>query len=82
MHCTLYTSELYTRHCLTRIRFALVLRKIHFTLDDKLHFCGICIVMTTGSSSKILPRKSVKRRPFCVSYSRIYSPIEYDDYPC
>ena len=32
--------------CLTRIRFVLVLRKIHFTLDDKIHFCGICSVMT------------------------------------
>ena len=32
-------------HCLTKIQFALVLRKIQFTLDDKLHFCGICIVM-------------------------------------
>ena len=34
-----------TVHCLTRIRFVLVLRKIQFTLDDKFHFCGICIVM-------------------------------------
>ena len=32
-------------HCLTRIRFALVLRKMHFILVDKLHFCSICIVM-------------------------------------
>ena len=32
-------------HCLTRIRFALILRKIHFTLGDEFHFCGICIVM-------------------------------------
>ena len=32
-------------HCTDWIRFALVLRKIHFTLDDKFHFCGICIVM-------------------------------------
>ena len=31
--------------CLTRIRFVLVLRKIHFTLDDTIHFCGICILM-------------------------------------
>ena len=53
-HCTLYTSELYTMHCLNKIRFALVLRKIHFTLDDKLHFCGICIVMFLGRSKKIL----------------------------
>ena len=44
-HCTLYSSELYTMHCLTKIRFALVLRNIHLTLDDKLHFWGICIVM-------------------------------------
>ena len=34
-----------TMHFLTRIRFALVLKKVHFTLDDKFHFCGICIVM-------------------------------------
>ena len=25
-------------HCLTRVRFALVLRKIHIALDDKIHF--------------------------------------------
>ena len=40
MPCTLYTSELYTMHCLTRIRFALLLRKIHFTLDDKYTFAA------------------------------------------
>ena len=38
-------SAMNTMHYLTRIRFALVLRKIHFTLDDKVHFCGICNVM-------------------------------------
>ena len=44
--------------CLTRIRFALVLRKIHFTLDDKLHFCGICIVMLNTVSWHSLKRKT------------------------
>ena len=38
-------SAMNTMHYLTRIRFALVLRIIRFTLDDKVHFCGICIVM-------------------------------------
>ena len=33
------------RHSITRNFFALVLRKINITLDDKIHFCGICIVM-------------------------------------
>ena len=27
-------------------QYTLVLLKIHFTLDDKVHFCGICIVMS------------------------------------
>ena len=36
--------------CLTRNRFALVLRKINFTLDDKFHFCAICIVLYDGSN--------------------------------
>ena len=34
-----------TLHCLTRIRFALILLQIHFTLDGKFHFGGIYIVM-------------------------------------
>ena len=38
-------SAMNTMHCLARIRFALVLRRKHFTLDDKVQFCGICIVM-------------------------------------
>ena len=29
----------------TRIQFVFVLRKIHFTLDNKIHFCDICIVV-------------------------------------
>ena len=37
-----------TMQFLTRIRFALVVQKIHFTLDDKFHFRGICIVMVTN----------------------------------
>ena len=40
-------SAMNTMPYLTRIRFALVLRKIPFTLYDKVHFCGICIVMLT-----------------------------------
>ena len=44
LHCA-SQSAMNTTHCLTRIRFALVLRKIHFTLDGKFDFCGICIVM-------------------------------------
>ena len=41
-----------TLHYLTRIRFALVLRKIHFTLDDKVHFCGKCIVTSRNAVLK------------------------------
>ena len=38
-------SAMNTVHFLTRIRFALVLQKTHFTLDDEIYICGICIVM-------------------------------------
>ena len=41
-------------HCLTRIRFALVLRKIHFTLDDELHFFGIRIVLNFQTAKQRL----------------------------
>ena len=41
-----------TMHFLTSIRFALVLPKIHFTLDDILNFCGKCIVMHQFRSSR------------------------------
>ena len=44
LHCA-SQSAMNTVHYLTRIRFSLVLRKTHFTLDDEIHFCGICIVM-------------------------------------
>ena len=64
MHCTLYTSELYTMHCLTRIRFVLVLRKIHFLLDDKLHFCGICIVMKIEPEAKAITLNVLDRKFF------------------
>ena len=37
-------------HCsLTRIWFALVLRKLHNTLDDKIHFCGKWFVSNATS---------------------------------
>ena len=39
-------------HFLTGIRFALFLQKIHLTLDDKFHFCGICIVMIFIGTSR------------------------------
>ena len=65
LHCaSKFTMN--TMPCLTTIRYALVLRKIHFTLDDKFHFCGICIVMNiwtfdvTSVVSSVLLRK--KRR--------------------
>ena len=45
-------SAMNTVHYLTRIRFALVLRKIHFTLDDKVHFCGKCIVTSKNAVLK------------------------------
>ena len=41
----LIQSAMNTMHYLTRIRFPLILRKIHFALDDQVHFRGICIVM-------------------------------------
>ena len=40
-------------HSLTRIQFTLVSRKIHFTLDEKFHLCGICIVMSNDGMAKI-----------------------------
>ena len=46
-------SAMNTMHYLTRIRFALVLPIIHFTLDDKVHFCGICIVMLNETFAQI-----------------------------
>ena len=49
-------SAMNTMHCLTRIWFALVIRKIHFTLDDKFHFCGICI----GVCKRLFPRQLAK----------------------
>ena len=58
-----------TLHFLTRIRFVSVLSKIHFTLDDKLHFCGICIVMVHRVAEPINPSQGpvnqigVKRKP-------------------
>ena len=39
-------SAMNTMHYLTKIRFTLVLHIIHFILVDKVHFCGICIVMS------------------------------------
>ena len=45
-------SAMNTVHYLTRIRFALVLRKIHFTLDGKVHFCGKCIVTSKNAVLK------------------------------
>ena len=43
---TLHHNPWWTRWTgLTRIRFTLVLWKTQFTLDDKFHFCGKCIVM-------------------------------------
>ena len=45
-------SAMNTGHYLTRIRFALVLRKLHFTLDDKVHFCGKCIVTSKNAVLK------------------------------
>ena len=55
-------------HYLVRIRFVLVLRKKHFTLDDKIHFCGICIVMHTKHHFFIfeLTRKHLLRKTFLV----------------
>ena len=44
LHCA-SQSAMNTVHYLTRMRLALVLRKIHFKLDYQFHFCGICIVM-------------------------------------
>ena len=44
LHCA-SQSAMNMVHYLTRIRFALVLQKIHFTLDNKIHFCGICNVV-------------------------------------
>ena len=41
-------SAMNTMHYLTRIRFALVLQIIHITLHVKVHFCGICIVMSSS----------------------------------
>ena len=52
-------------HYLTKIRFALVLRKIHFTLDDKLHFCGICNVMLAHLTSFLL-KKAFNQREMLV----------------
>ena len=46
-------------HCLTTIRFVLVLRKIHFTLDDKFHFCGICIVMIVHANHVLITEVKV-----------------------
>ena len=43
LHCA-SQSAMNTALYLTRKRFASVLRKIHFTLDEKIQFCGICIV--------------------------------------
>ena len=66
-------------HCLTRIRFALVLRKIHFTLDDKLHFCGKCIVMkpacnqrakTTGKNWPQCEKCESWTHSACLGYSK------------
>ena len=37
-------SAMNPMHCLTRIRFAVVLRKLHFSHDDKFYFYGIGIV--------------------------------------
>ena len=45
-------SAMNTVHFSTRIRFALVLRKTHFTLDDEIHICGICIVMIRINETK------------------------------
>ena len=59
LHCA-SPSAMNTVHYLTRIRFALVLQKIHFTLDDKIHFCGICIVELYAKKSPHL-RKSVSQ---------------------
>ena len=55
LHCASQTA-MNTVHYLTRIRFALVLRKIYFTLDDEIHFCGICIVMRVCLVAELMPR--------------------------
>ena len=54
-------SAMNTMHCLTRIRLAFVLRKIHFTFDDKFHFCGICIVMCTKMTFSDCPLRYCKK---------------------
>ena len=53
LHCASQCA-MNSMHCVTIIRFALVLGKIHmvsffFILDDKFHFCGICMVMLKPS---------------------------------
>ena len=87
LHCA-SQSPMNTVHYLTRIRFALVLRKIHITLDDKVHFCGICIVVSTlkfvptetqaetffnGQPSKV--SKTSEKFCFC-SFETLFSGME------
>ena len=35
-------------------------RKIHFTLDDKTHFCGICIVMCPLVLTRVISQSERK----------------------